>query len=126
MSTIVREWRGRVPREKSDDYMKVLQATGLKNYAATPGHRGTLVLRDDREAETEYTLLTFWESEASVRAFAGDDPGRAVYYPEDNGYLIEKPERLRHYRLAGAEGPVIKAGAIKAAESAWPLLANWR
>lgn len=99
MTQIVREWRGRVPAAKADAYLDVLRATGLKNYAATPGHRGTLVLREDHESESEYVLLTFWESAAAIRAFAGEDIGRAVYYPEDEGYLLEKPERLRHYRL---------------------------
>lgn len=117
MNTIVREWRGRVPADKADAYMGVLEATGLKNYAATPGHRGTLVLRDDRKSETEYVLYTFWESEDAIRAFAGEDVGRAVYYPEDDAYLIEKPERLRHYRVAAGTAP----GA-----SRWPPIAGWR
>ena len=118
MTTIAREWRGRVPRERADAYLAVLEATGLKNYARTPGHRGTLVLRDDRESETEYALITFWESADAIRAFAGDDIGRAVYYPEDDGYLIEKPERLRHYSVANDGGGHRGAG--------WPPIVNWR
>ncbi|HEX6930085.1 MAG TPA: hypothetical protein VF267_12585 [Gammaproteobacteria bacterium] len=98
---ILREWRGRVPREKVDAYLGVLEQTGLKEYAATPGHRGTWVLVDhdcDGDGRTaEFVLLTLWPSREAIAAFAGEDIGRAVYYPEDDGFLLEKPERLRHY-----------------------------
>lgn len=124
--TILREWRGRVPADRADAYLSVLQATGLKNYAATPGHRGTLVLRDDREDETEYVLLTFWESEAAIRAFAGSDTGRAVYYPEDEGYLLEKPERLRHYRVADLPGEAANGASSDSPGAAWTPIAAWR
>lgn len=100
---ILREWRGRVPREKIDGYIEVLERTGLKEYAATPGHRGTWLLLD-RHADggsrtAEFTLLTVWESHEAIAAFAGEDISRAVYYPEDDGFLLEKPERLRHYEV---------------------------
>lgn len=96
---IMREWHGRVPAEKADKYLEVLEATGLKDLAATPGHRGTLLLRSDNGAETEFALLSFWKSEDHIRAFAGNDISIARYYPEDNDYLLEKPERLKHYRV---------------------------
>lgn len=96
---ILREWRGRVPREKIGEYLGVLERTGLKEYAGTPGHRGSSVLVDhsgDGEI-AEIVLLTLWESRDAIRAFAGEDISRAVYYPEDDAFLLEKPERLRHY-----------------------------
>ncbi len=37
---IMREWRGSVPRDKADAYVEVLERTGLKDYAGTPGNRG--------------------------------------------------------------------------------------
>ncbi|HEX7029601.1 MAG TPA: antibiotic biosynthesis monooxygenase [Gammaproteobacteria bacterium] len=94
---ILREWRGRVPHEKADAYVDVLGRTGLAEYAATPGHRGSWLLVDREGDAAEFTLLTLWESRDAIRAFAGDDISRAVYYPEDDAFLLEKPERLRHY-----------------------------
>lgn len=101
---ILREWRGRVPLEKVDDYREVLERTGLRDYAATPGHRGTLLTVDPTVAtgQAEFMLLTLWESHQAIRAFAGDDIDRAVYYPEDDGFLLEKPPRLRHYEVLRA------------------------
>lgn len=96
---ILREWRGRVPHEKADAYIDILRRTGLADYAATPGHQGTWLLLDRDGETTEFTILTLWESREVIRAFAGDDIGKARYYPEDDTYLLEKPERLRHYEV---------------------------
>ena len=101
---ILREWRGRVPQDKTDAYLEFLDNKGTHGYAATPGHRGTWIVLDTESEPgvTEFTLLTMWESREAIRAFAGDDIGRAVYYPEDDGLLLEKPERLRHYTVVRA------------------------
>jgi hypothetical protein len=49
--------------------------------------------------------VTRWESEESIRAFAGDDVLRARYYPEDQDFLLEFEPEAQHYvvtALAGA------------------------
>jgi len=98
---ILREWHGRVPHDKADAYLEFLDRKGTLDYAATPGHRGTWVLLDTESEPgiAEFTLLTLWTSRDAIRAFAGEDIGRAVYYPEDDTFLLEKPERLRHYTV---------------------------
>jgi heme-degrading monooxygenase HmoA len=100
---IMREWRGRLPRNRTDEYLRYLRVTGLSEYAGTPGHRGTWVLLDrDADASAgiaEYTLLTLWESRDAIRAFAGDDIDKAKYYPEDERYFVEMPEKVRHYEV---------------------------
>ena len=35
---IARGWTGRVPADRSDEYLTYLHATGLREYAETPGH----------------------------------------------------------------------------------------
>lgn len=101
----MREWRGRLPRDRVDDYLAYLRVTGLPEYAATPGHRGTWVLVDrgvDGNGDlAEYTLLTLWESRDAIRAFAGDDIEKAKYYPEDERYFVEMPVKVRHYEVIG-------------------------
>jgi heme-degrading monooxygenase HmoA len=96
---IMREWRGRLPHHKVEDYLDYLKVTGLPEYAATPGHRGSWVLLDREGESAEYTLLTLWESRDAIRAFAGDDIARAKYYPEDHRFFTEMPEKVRHYEL---------------------------
>jgi len=46
--------------------------------------------------------VTMWESMDAVRAFAGDDPERAVYYPEDDEYLLEREPTVSHYEVLEA------------------------
>ena len=96
---IMREWRGTVAKENADDYEKVLRATGLAEYASVPGNRGVWLLRADFGELTEFTTLTLWDSNDAIREFAGDPIQRARYYPEDEGYLVDRPEFVRHYAV---------------------------
>ena len=34
-----------------------------------------------------------------MRAFAGPEPERAVFYPEDDRFLIERGERVEHWSV---------------------------
>ena len=86
-------------REDSDEYVEYLRATGLPEYRATSGNRGAWILRRDLGERTEFVTLSFWESLASVEGFAGPDPERAVFYPEDDRFLVERDLTVAHYEL---------------------------
>lgn len=96
---IARRWTGRVPYSRSDEYLEYLQKTGLSDYAATPGHLGTQILRRTTGDVTEFELTTFWESTDAIRAFAGDDISVARYYPEDEDFLLEMNEHVEHWEV---------------------------
>jgi heme-degrading monooxygenase HmoA len=97
---IARIWRGAVRREDADAYGKYIEDTGLAGYVETPGNRGAWLLRRDEGDRTEFITFTFWESLDAVRSFAGDDVEAAVYYPEDDRYLIERDGRVKHYEVS--------------------------
>jgi heme-degrading monooxygenase HmoA len=97
---IARTWRGVTPAEKSEQYMQYLMETGLKDYRAIPGNRGVQVLSRTYDGKTEFLLISFWESYEAIRAFAGDDLERAVYYPKDKEFLLELEPKVTHYELA--------------------------
>lgn len=101
---ILREWRGRVPRVKTAAYLEFLRAQAMPDYAATPGHRGTWILVDEGPEVSEFLLLTLWDSREAIRGFAGEDISRARYYPQDPEFLLEMPERLRHYEVRDQPG----------------------
>ncbi len=63
-----------------------------------------LGLRRISEGRAEFLLLTFWESEEAIRRFAGDDMGRAVFYPQDDRFLIDKDEHVSHFDVVFQEG----------------------
>jgi len=102
---IARTWHGRVPAAKADDYDDYLKRTGVADCAATPGNRGVLVLRRTEDDVTHFMFTSLWESHEAIRAFAGPDPERARYYPEDDDFLLEKEPRVTHYEVLVAPAP---------------------
>jgi heme-degrading monooxygenase HmoA len=96
---IARLWHGAVPREKGAAYLQFLQRVALPDYRATPGNRGVHLLRREEGDASHFVLISYWESLESIRGFAGDDPDRARYYPEDSGFLLEMEPRVMHYEV---------------------------
>jgi heme-degrading monooxygenase HmoA len=97
---IARIWRGRTAASRSDEYVSFLERTGLRDYRQTAGNRGVLLLRRVSHGVAEFTTLTLWDSMDAIRRFAGDQPERARYYPEDPEYLLEMPPFVEHYEVA--------------------------
>jgi heme-degrading monooxygenase HmoA len=98
---IARTWRGAVRHEDRDTYAAYMQDTGVAGYAATPGNRGVWMLRRDLDDVTEFVMFTLWDSMEAVRSFAGDDPETAVFYPEDDRFLVERDLRSHHFEVVG-------------------------
>lgn len=119
---IVREWRDRVLLSKLDEYLDHQRRTGLRDYAATAGNRGVLVLVEHGTDSATVVVLSLWASMDAIRRFAGEDVGRARYYPEDEAYLLDRPERLHHYRLCDASGAWTLAGTVDGSEVAASFL----
>lgn len=96
---IARIWRGAVRPGDGDAYVAYIEETGIREYRETPGNISAHMLRRDLPDRTEIITLTFWDSMESIKGFAGDDPEIAVYYPEDDRYLIERPVHVEHYEV---------------------------
>lgn len=96
---IARTWRGVTRAEDADTYLEYLEKTGFHEYRATPGNQAVLGLRRVVDGRAEFLLVTLWESEEAIRKFAGEDIERAVFYPEDDRFLIEKGERVDHFEV---------------------------
>jgi heme-degrading monooxygenase HmoA len=96
---IARIWKGSTSAADSDEYVDSLNETGLKEYRETEGNRGAWILRRIEGDRAEFLALTFWEDMDAIRRFAGDEPERAVYYPEDERYLVEHEDTVLHYEL---------------------------
>lgn len=95
---IVRMWRGVVRTADRDAYLDYVAETGMGEYRATAGNLDAWMLsRDLGDGRTEIVTVSRWESMDAIRGFAGDDVERAVFYPEDEKYLLERDETVRHY-----------------------------
>lgn len=96
---IARMWHGRTLTAKADAYLAFLERRALPDYRGTPGNVAAYILRRADGEVTHFTTLTFWDSLASIEAFAGADIERARYYPEDGGFLLELEPTVQHSEL---------------------------
>ncbi|MDB6099786.1 MAG: hypothetical protein JWN58_2489 [Gammaproteobacteria bacterium] len=96
---ILREWRAEIRRALKDEYVKYVVSTGLAGYREASGNLGAVVaVRDLDDERSEIVTLSWWKDNASIATFAGDDIGRARYYPEDDRYLLTRPDTVHHYQ----------------------------
>jgi heme-degrading monooxygenase HmoA len=103
---ICRMWHGITARSKADAYTTFLEQRAIPDYRSVPGNLSVAVLRRDEAEVTHFMTVTHWESEESIRAFAGDDLLRAKYYPEDQGFLLEFEPKVQHFVVAAIERAV--------------------
>lgn len=49
--------------------------------------------------------MSLWESRAAIEGFAGEDIGKAVFYPEDDRYLVGRELTVEHYDVGEGGAP---------------------
>ena len=102
---IARIWTGATAGAAADAYEQYMREVALPGYADVAGNRAVLMLRRARgDDQTEFTMVTVWDSIDGIIAFAGPDPEQAVFYPRDDQFLIERDLTARHYRVYGGRG----------------------
>ncbi len=106
---IARTWKGAVRRGDADAYAAYMRETGVPSYASTPGNRGVWMLRRDVGETTEIAMFTLWDSLEAVKAFAGEDYATAVFYPQDDRFLVERELTATHYEVATHAAPAAPA-----------------
>ena len=94
---ITRIWHGRTTATKSDEYLNLMRTVAIPDYRSTPGKKGAYALRRIEGDTAHFLMVTFWESEDAVRAFAGDDIRVAKYYDFDKSFLLELESSSTHY-----------------------------
>jgi hypothetical protein len=77
--TIVRIWRGRTPRDRADEYEAYNYEAGIKPLLSKA--LGVQTLREDRENETEFMTISYWESFEAMATFTGGDPAKSSSSP---------------------------------------------
>jgi heme-degrading monooxygenase HmoA len=82
---------------EGDAYASFLEERAIPDYQSVPGNLSVAVMRRDEDDVTHFLTVTHWDSEASIRAFAGNDALKAKYYPQDKDYLLEFEPVVQHY-----------------------------
>ena len=96
---VTRIWHGATPVGKSDEYLNLMRTVAIRDYRSTPGNQGAYALRRIQGDTAHFLMVTFWESEEAIRAFAGDDISLAKYYDFDKDFLIEMEPCSMHYEM---------------------------
>lgn len=98
---IARTWRGWVRTEQAAAYVEYFARTGLSAYGKTPGNLGAQMSTADLgDGRTAVMTVSWWSSRADIEGFAGKDIEAAVFYPVDDGYLIDRETTVRHFEVA--------------------------
>lgn len=113
---IARTWRGATEADVAQNYVAYLKRTGFREYAGTHGNLGAIGLRRVRDGRAEFLILSLWESPDAVRRFAGPQPERAVFYPEDDRFLVDRDEHVDHFEVVWSHMP---------APSIWRRVFRW-
>lgn len=100
--TIARIWRGRTLRARADEYEKYLTENGVKVLA----ERALAVsqFREDRETDSEFVTVSYWESVEAMSRYAGTDPRKIHHLPRDEEFLLELPDSVQVLRITSAFG----------------------
>ena len=100
--TIARIWRGRVARERADEYAAYLYEHGIR-----PLEEKALAvqqLREDRDTDSEFVTISYWETVYAMSRFAGRDPRRIHHLPRDPEFLIELPRSVQVLAITSSKG----------------------
>ena len=101
---ILRKWSGRIKTADEQEYLEYVARTGADDYTSTPGNLGYQILvRALDDGTSEVTTLSWWRDMDSIRAFAGPQPERARYYPEDERFLLDHRELVEHHRVMAGD-----------------------
>jgi heme-degrading monooxygenase HmoA len=96
---ILRIWRGWTRPEDADAYVAYLMETGHPGYTSTPGNQGVTFTRRDDGDRVEFLLTSMWNSWDAIKSFAGPDPEQAVFYPQDDHFLVDRELTVHHYEV---------------------------
>ena len=100
--TIARIWRGRTTRDIADEYEKYNYEVGIKPLIQKA--LGVQTSREDRETETEFVTVSYWESVEAMSRFTGGDPTRIHHLDRDAEFLIELPARVQILAIRTSHG----------------------
>jgi heme-degrading monooxygenase HmoA len=108
---IARVWKGTTTAEDGAAYADYMAATGVVEIESLAGNRGIIVTRRVIEGVAEFTFISLWDSMESIVRFSGPDPSRAVFYPEDDRYLVTRWRSVEHHEVVGGYAAGDRFGA---------------
>ena len=99
---IARIWRGRTTAARADEYAAYLYEHGIRPLEKKA--LGVQLFREDRDGESEFVTISYWESVEAMSRFAGTDPRRIHHLERDAEFLIELPQAVQVLAISSSHG----------------------
>ncbi|WP_299000412.1 antibiotic biosynthesis monooxygenase [Flagellimonas sp. S174] len=96
---IARIWKGKTKIAHAEAYEEFMNERAVPDYSNTKGFVKLLFLKRIDEQFAHFELITFWDNLEVIKNFAGEDYEKAKYYPEDQDFLLEFPEKVTHFEV---------------------------
>ena len=96
---IARYWSARTSLTNAPEYADHLVNAVLPELKKINGYKSGTLLQREVSAGIEVVVITYWDSLASIRAFAGDDLETAVVADKAASLLTDYDRRVRHYEV---------------------------
>ena len=96
---IARIWHGKTSIANYDAYTDFLKQVAIPDYQKAVGFKGLTFLRNIKNDEGHFKLITYWDNLEVIKNFAGQDFEKAKYYPEDGNFLLEFEETVQHHEV---------------------------
>ena len=96
---IARRWRGRIPADKAEEYLRLMAKVGLPDYRSPEGNRGAWCLHRCDGDVVHVEMFTLRDDLAAIRRFAGDELTKAKYYDFDPDFLLELEPDVTHFEV---------------------------
>jgi heme-degrading monooxygenase HmoA len=110
---ITRIWHGKTKKTQAKKYLDFLLNKGTAEYRETPGNLSVKVWQKSSENECHFFTVSEWKDLEAIKRFAGPGYDKAVYYPEDEGVLLEFEEAVKHYETYNVSNSRIKEIILK-------------
>ena len=101
---IVRLWFARTTLAQAQVYLLHFSNEVLPALRKFAGYLSSSVLTRPTESAVEILVMTVWQSNSAIDAFAGPDREAAVVAPEAAALLTDYDRRVRHFEVATTDG----------------------
>ncbi|MEO7997909.1 MAG: antibiotic biosynthesis monooxygenase [Gemmatimonadaceae bacterium] len=96
---IARHWHGITRADSATQYLAHLTDTTIPHLKTIAGFKRATIHTRASNPGIEFLVITEWESEDVIRAFAGDDVEAAVVPAFVQSLMISFDARARHFEL---------------------------
>ena len=79
----------------------------VRMIAAIPGNRGVQMLRMVDGGVAQFEVLSYWDSIAAIKRFAGNDYEKVRPLPRDPEYMIGAAPAVRHFEVIVNDWPAL-------------------